>query len=349
MNGINSHGPLKAWFEFAFNIKLLRSSATLIRPMRPTSETCILFLGAGKRLSLLERFAESANAENISLKLWATELRKNVPICRIAEVIAGPQFDDPGFDTFLLNTVSELGIHIVIPNMDRATVVLSCLKERLRQAGAWAVVSSEKLCRAMEDKLQADSWFDAHGIPRPYGDEYPVVAKERFGFGSRNQFIARNKEELAVLLSGRDRSTYFVQPYIEGQEYTVDAYVDRSGKVIAALSRKRLEVSGGEVEVSETLRHDGILELTRKVLAQPGWEGPICLQFIDSPRGPLIVEVNPRFGGGVTHAIHCGLDFPRWILQENTGRALTPFDDWPDGSLMTRARRDIFHDCADRS
>jgi len=34
------------------------------------------------------------------------------------------------------------------------------------------------------------------------------------------------------------------------------------------------------------------------------------------------IEINPRFGGGVPLSIEAGADFPKWILQETTGRAL---------------------------
>ncbi|MGH3431043.1 MAG: ATP-grasp domain-containing protein, partial [Mycobacteriales bacterium] len=98
------------------------------------------------------------------------------------------------------------------------------------------------------------------------------------------------------------------------------------------------------VEVSEAHHHPAVLELSHRILEQPGWSGPITLQFIDGEGGPVAIEVNPRFGGGVTHAIHCGLDMPAWLLREKLGRDLPPPPEWIDGSLMTRCRRDVFHD-----
>jgi carbamoyl-phosphate synthase large subunit len=233
-------------------------------------------------------------------------------------------------------------IRIIIPNMDAATVPLSRLRKTLKSMDCWAVVSDADLCTAMEDKLLAEQWFLQHGISVPTGRTFPCVVKHRLGFGARDQYVACNGAELEVFFARRTMSDYIIQPLVTGQEYTVDAYVDLNGSLIAALSRKRLEVSSGEVDMSETHRQPDILSVSRQILAIPGWQGPITLQFFETERGPMLIEINPRFGGGATHSIHSGLDMPRWILREAMGRAIAPFDDWPENSLMVRCRRDIF-------
>jgi carbamoyl-phosphate synthase large subunit len=274
--------------------------------------------------------------------MWSVEKTTRVPISLLAGILVGPGFKDAAFEGFLLETVIKLKTDLVIPNMDSATVSLSRMKEKLALAGARAVVSDFHLCATMEDKIAAQQWFAERGLPVPLGNGYPRIAKKRFGFGSRDQFVAFAAHELEVLLARQASEEFIVQPFISGQEYTVDAYVDRAGHLLAALSRKRIEVLAGEVDVSETHHNAKILELTARALAFPGWEGPITLQFIDSAQGPVTIEVNPRFGGGVTHSIHCGLDMPRWLLREHLGLPLEVVPDWPDGSIMTRCRRDVF-------
>lgn len=301
-----------------------------------------MFLGAGKRLSLLERFRAAAEAETIALSMWAVEKETKVPISTLAEILIGPNFDHVEFEGFLLDVVRRLNIDVVIPNMDSATVALSKAKAGLAQLGTWGVVSDHDLCVAMYDKKAAERWFFEHQIPTPLANGFPRIAKRRFGFGSRDQFLARDSAQLQAFLAYRNPDDFLVQSWVEGQEYTVDAYVDRNGHLVAALSRKRIEVTAGEVDVSETHQHPGILDWTRRILSIPGWEGPITLQLVDSPEGPVMIEINPRFGGGVTHSIHCGLDMPRWLMWERLGLPPQPVVNWPDGSVMTRCRRDIF-------
>jgi carbamoyl-phosphate synthase large subunit len=304
----------------------------------------LLFLGAGKRLSLLEAFLRAGREEGVEVNLFSLELSPLVPIAEVAVVIPAPEFASEAFPAFLRSTVQERSIDLAIPNMDAATEPLAALKEDLAGLGCWAVVSTGELCHSMFDKRAASTWFASHGIPQPRQEGFPCIAKSRQGFGSRDQFVAKDADELGAFLATRNADRYFIQSFVQGQEYSVDGYVDRSGSPTAILSRKRLQVVDGEVEVSETHHHSAIIRLAAEILAVPGWEGPITLQFIDGPGGPVVIEVNPRFGGGVTHAIHCGLDMPAWLLREKLGRRLPPSPTWADGSVMTRCRRDVFHD-----
>lgn len=304
----------------------------------------VLFLGAGKRLSLLESFLRAGIAEDVDLKLFAVEGSPLVPIAHVAEVLVGPSFSADDFEDFLLSAVRRHRIDLVLPNMDSATVALAAMREALDQEGCWAAVSDVALCSAMFDKAEASAWFSEHGVSQPSRNGFPCIAKSRQGYGARDQFVARDAEALQAFLGGAEPNHYFVQAFLRGQEYTVDAYVDREGSTTAILSRKRLEVRDGEVEVSETHHNATLIEMSKRVLANRGWQGPITLQFIDGPDGAAIIEVNPRFGGGVTHAIHCGLDMPAWLIRERLGRSLPASLDWPNGSVMTRCRRDVFHD-----
>jgi carbamoyl-phosphate synthase large subunit len=302
----------------------------------------VLFLGAGKRLSLLERFVAAADAEDVSLRMASVERSRTVPIAGIANVQVGPAFTDPGFGPYLVDLAERLDVDVIVPNMDTATVALATVAADLDAVGRWAVVSSAALCGAMEDKRLAAAWFAGHDIPQPATDRFPAIVKARHGFGSRDQALVGDQAELDAFWKSRDRDQYVVQRFVSGPEYTVDAYVARDGKTLGALSRKRLEVTAGEVTVSQTHREPAVLELMSRILAEPGWAGPITGQFIVTPTGPVAIELNPRFGGGVTHSIHVGLDMPRWIIRERFGRPVEPFDGWPDGSLMTRAYRDQF-------
>jgi carbamoyl-phosphate synthase large subunit len=302
----------------------------------------LMFIGAGKRLSLLERFQSAAVAEGIELGLFSIERERRVPIAGIAQVLEGPSLDTDQSDSFLLDKLTELGIDMVIPNIDNATVALARLKPQIAERGAWAVVSDLKLCEDMCDKELAEKWVRSQAIPVPDRDEFPRIVKLRNGSGAKGQHIVLDEAELSFLAKTINLDNYIIQTLLQGREYTVDAYVDRTGRLLGSLSRRRLVVCDGEVEVSETERHETILGLTQQILSYPGWEGPITLQFIAGPHGNALIEINPRFGGGVTHSIHCGLDMPRWLIRERLGLPNEPFNDWQEGSFMTRCRRDIF-------
>lgn len=302
----------------------------------------LLFLGAGKRFTLIEQFFDAAYQEGITLKVFSIEDSHLVPIAQLASIIIGPRFSDPLFFDFLIQTVKSRGIDLVIPNMDAATVVLAKAKKQLSEFGCHAVVSNLNLCEVMVDKVLAEQWFIAHNISVPKRSGFPFIIKSRKGFGSRDQASVENQRAFDAFFYGKDAQDYIVQDFVNGQEYTVDAYVDRTGAMIAALSRKRLKVVDGEVDISETHHHPGILALTSRILSISGWEGPITLQFIDDGTSITLIEINPRFGGGVTHSIHAGLDFPRWIIREQLRLPINSPKEWRDGSIMVRYRKDTF-------
>lgn len=305
----------------------------------------ILFLGAAKRLSLLEFFQKAAVELNVPLNLFSVEQTKYCPIGTVAEVIECQlPFKSEEFESFLLETAQKLHIDLCIPLMDAATVTLSKLAVLLQQVGCHAVVSDYELCRVMEDKELADIWFEQHNIPVPSfrnSPNYPYIAKSRTGFGSRDQFIIRDETDFVWFWAKHEPRDYFLQPFVQGQEFTVDCYVSMAGKIISMVSRKRLLVEVGESMTTVTHKHQGILELCEKVLSVPGFRGPITLQAISASDGPLMIECNPRHGGACTLSIACGQDSPRWILQEAMGMAPDPVPEWKDGVLLTRCRRDV--------
>lgn len=310
------------------------------------NELRVLFLGAGNRLSLIEQFYRAGKDREINLKIFAAESSTKVPIANAAQISVAPKFKTIEFKTWLLDFVKKNNIHIVIPNMDAATVDLAELKLDLEAMNIYAVVSSEMICKIMEDKILSDEWFKSNQIPTPNNDKYPIIIKHKFGFGGKNQYVAKDESARNEFLKDKSASDYIMQNYVCGKEYTVDAYVDRSGGIVGLVPRQRLKIIDGEVNDSLTVRHTTIESITKKLLSlKVGWLGPITIQYIDSPtEGCKIIEINPRFGGGATHSIHCGLDMPGWIIDEYIEKIPKPIIDWKVNSLMTRCRRDVFHE-----
>jgi carbamoyl-phosphate synthase large subunit len=314
----------------------------------------ILFLGAGKRLSLLEYFQKSAEKLGVNLRMYSIERSKYVPIALVAEILEGPAFTDPLFDSMLFKTVAEKQIDMVIPLFDSACTALSVHKDNLALMGCRAVVSSHELCKTMEDKKKADWWFLRNDIPTPDWDKvpssYPYIAKSRLGFGARDQMVIRNDHDSQWFWRNHSTRDYFLQPFIKGQEYTIDCFIAQDGSVKSILTRKRLEIEAGEVMSSVTHRNDAVIDLVLTTLhaGGKGFVGPLTFQAIvpnDDPEHPLMIEGNLRAGGGSTLAIACGQDYPLWLLEEATIGVASSAPEWRNGVLLTRCRRDAVFGC----
>ena len=74
--------------------------------------------------------------------------------------------------------------------------------------------------------------------------------------------------------------------------------------------------------------------------------GPVTLQFLhdlDNDRY-LLMEVNPRLGGGVICSIYAGAPIADYILKEAVGASVRPCTDWAPGTLMARYQKEaIFY------
>jgi carbamoyl-phosphate synthase large subunit len=130
-----------------------------------------------------------------------------------------------------------------------------------------------------------------------------------------------------------------VQENIEGEEFTLDVFVDFKGSVRCIVPRKRIETRAGEVSKGMTVKHPEIMAGGTKVVEKlPGAIGCVTVQCFLTAAGEVIfIEINPRFGGGFPLSIKAGADFPRWIVELMLG--MEPdisLDNWQDGVVMLR-------------
>jgi carbamoyl-phosphate synthase large subunit len=310
----------------------------------------ILFLGASKRVSLLERFLAAAAVRKLSLQLFSCEIANDFyPISQYATILQGPRFTDQSFHVWLTSTVSQYDIDIVIPNTDSATVALSRYvhdNHGLTVLKPWCVVSDFGLCMACEDKILARQFFQQYELPiiDNTPDVFPKILKLRTGFGSKNIYHVTNAHEMQMRLAMLTHpDDYVIEDFIFGQETTTDMYFTRQGEPLGYVLRDRLEVSDGEVMVCVTRSPEADeKKLLKQVADIPGWVGCINIQSIREENGACsILEINPRFGGGSTAAIQAGLDMAGYVLDEYTQKSINKHP-LIQHIKMTRARRDFF-------
>jgi len=190
---------------------------------------------------------------------------------------------------------------------------LSALKA-VRVQGLRAWLPRRAAVETCTDKWAFAKTMKDAGVPVPatsLGSSYdvpgPWIVKPRYGRGSRDVYSADNRED-AEWSIGRVQHP-IVQTRVAGREFTVDALVDRDGRLAGAVPRWRTETRGGISTKGETFCDDDLVALVGKVLDVVGLTGPANVQgFIDGD-GPTIVEVNPRFSGGLPLSLAAGADF----------------------------------------
>ena len=115
------------------------------------------------------------------------------------------------------------------------------------------------------------------------------------------------------------------------------------------MSRYRIDVQGGEVVTTATFRNPQVYALVFNILNRTGLRGAVTIQLIEQTDGNLLLmEINPRLGGGAVTAVAAGSDIPGYILSDWAGMPLTPCHDWNDHILLTRYLSDFVFDLSEK-
>ncbi|MCP9610597.1 ATP-grasp domain-containing protein [Coprobacter tertius] len=305
----------------------------------------ILFLGGAKRVSFAEHLIAAGCKKEIDVCIFSYELNQTVPIASVGKVILGLRWKDVALDKHLISVIKEFHIGMVLPFVDPAVEVAARLKTALPDV--FIPCSPIEICRIMFDKKCSEEWFISRKFPIPQSYRlqeipvFPVILKPRKGSASKGIRIITDR---VTWLSVENPDEYVIQKYIaEREEFTVDAYVSSSGKIISVVPRLRLDVAGGEVMNSVTVRDERLIALSREIILAGGFRGPVTIQFLrDKTTDEIyIMEINPRLGGGVIVSIEAGADIPLFLLEEEAGNMPEPVDDWRENTLMTRYFKEV--------
>lgn len=289
--------------------------------------TCI-----GRRVELLRAFRAAAERLDVALDIHGTDIDWFAPGMHLVDrphIV--PRLDSPEYLPALLDLVRRQHIDLLVPLIDSELVTLAANATRFAELRCLALVSSERVVRICRDKIatyntlrEADidtpqTWLWTEAITRKR-HHYPLFLKPRHGSASKGNYVVRSLDELHTL--GLRVPEAIVQEFVKGTEHTLDVYTGLDGRPRCAVPRKRLEVRTGEVSKGLIVKDPAVMETGVRVANVLGeCRGVITVQCMVTPEGRIrVIEINPRFGGGVPLSIHAGADFPRWILMEILGR-----------------------------
>ena len=286
----------------------------------------ILFLGGAKRVSMARLFIARGRELGLDVRIFSYEATLRVPIAEVGTVICGLRWRDPEIYDDLARVCRDNGISVVIPFVDGAVEVAA--RFAAMTPGVFAPSCAPESAEGMFDKCRANHIFESLGLPVPRsfasGAGCRWIAKPVHGSASQGIVFPSDDAEAQVLAESGE---YLVQELIQDRrEYTVDCYVNvADGAVVAVSPRLRIETVGGEVSRTVTVDRPDICALTHRLLDGAGLRGAVTVQFIeDNPTGRVMVmEVNPRLGGGAVCSVYADVDLPRMIMLDSLG---TPSD-----------------------
>ena len=307
----------------------------------------VLITAAGRRVSLLQAFIAAAHRRGG--RVVAGDVDALAPALYVAdEAVQIRRAADSDYISGLLEIVARYEIALVVPTIDTDLEVLAAAQPDFAALGCRVAVSSASFVATNADKYDAGVAFANAGIavPRmwlpPIGNpgELPefVFVKPRRGSASKDVHRIGRQELDAVLPSVPGP---VVQEELVGPEITIDALLDFGGRPIHFVPRVRIRTLAGESIQGRTLDHDDAFETwIERILgacSEMGASGPLTLQAFQTDRGPVLSEINPRFGGGFPLGLAAGASYPEWLLDMLAGVEVRPrLRDYETGLYMTR-------------
>lgn len=308
----------------------------------------VVFSSAGRRVGLIECFRRGADRLGIDLRIIACDLSPDLSAaCQVADAAyTVPSCESAEFAGTMLDIARRAEAHLVVPTIDPELLPLSAISARFADFGCRVHVSPPEVLDVVRDKAITMAVLDRAGVPVPRTGSFeevrdapddwnwPLFLKPNAGSASRLISIVRHPRDLPREIS----EPMILQEFLDGPEYTVNAFIDASGDLRSAVTHRRIRVRAGEVEKGMTERHARHADIARGIArALPGARGAFCFQIIaDRIGGPKVIEINARFGGGYPLIDHAGATYAQWLLEEVAGLPSSAHDDWRDGVLMLR-------------
>ncbi len=318
----------------------------------------LLLSCAGRRVELLRIWEKTFFDLGLDADVVATDAQPFAPAFALANRQAiVPRAKNPDFIPQMKKICTANDIRWVIPTIDTELPVLASVRHEFEELGINIMVSDPETIAIAADKRNTHAWFEANGFPTFKQCSprdalanpdwvYPCFAKPADGSRSVGAARIENRKALEIRINSGEHENDVVESLGIGVEVTVDAYISpKTGKCLCVVPRRRLEVRDGEVSKAKTIDAPEIIELVRNVAEKlPGARGTICVQMFWNPetRDMLLMEINPRFGGGYPLTDAAGARFARWWIEEDLGLELTANENWQRDLVMLRYDQAVF-------
>jgi carbamoyl-phosphate synthase large subunit len=311
----------------------------------------ILITAASRRVSLIRNFRLAL--EEIEGNVISVDYDINSPALFFAHKhYKVPLVMEPNYLDVIWDIVQKENIKIIIPTIDQELLLWAKHKQEFMKKGVHVSISPPETIETCNDKWETYRFFKEHRIPFPktylpetltYKMDFPLFIKPRGGRGSVHSYIVKNKKELDFFMEYV--SEPLVQDYLQGKEFTIDAFFSKDGRLISYVPRYRLVIRSGVSDRGRTFRNSALTEWIKKIGKAMQFEGAVNIQGKVCKRKITFFEINPRFSGGIQLSTAAGPNFAEFLLKELSGETLEPqLGDYDDHLTMTSYEDSLFLD-----
>lgn len=310
----------------------------------------ILICSVGRRVKLIEYFKNELN--QINGKVIAVDCDSTAPALYYADLYeVVPRIDHPEYMHHIKHLCKKYDVSGVLSLIDPELTLLSSYKEEFEKDGIRIIVSEKEVIDICYDKYATYKFLQEHDLPsiptylvfdeikaelERGAFQFPLMVKPKNGSASLDIHKVHSMKELKVILD--EAQEYIVQPFIQGEEYGVDCYIDLITQSTTNIFMKRkLKMRAGETDKSMAIKDSELKQVIEKLIKVLKPVGPIDIDCFKTDDGYMISEINPRFGGGYLHAHEMGQNFVINLMNNLKGESNKQNDmEYKEGTTLIK-------------
>lgn len=229
-----------------------------------------------------------------------------------------PFVTDPAFVDHLNTICRENDIDYIFPAHDDVQLALVKNQSRLCAKVVAPCPETVELCRhkALTYRhLEGEDY-----VPRVYSspeevERFPVIVKPDAGQGSQGVVKLSDLTSLTATLAQLDKPQVIVE-YLSGEEYTVDCFTDRHGRLLYCAFRERLRIRNGISVCSRLMPPDPrVTQIAHSINKRMKHRGVWFFQLKKNDAGDYrLLEVATRVAGTMCVERIAGVNLPLLTL-----------------------------------
>lgn len=310
------------------------------------SEINILILSAGRRVELVQCFQKAAKKLNVKSNIVAGDCSDTAPALYFADKICKlPRILEPNYINTIIDACNQENISLIVPTIDTDLLLLAENKNNIEaKTNAKVLISDYKVVEICRDKINTQKFLEGNnfGIPKMYTEEeienaelqFPLFIKPKSGSSSINTFKVNDNSELNIYKDIVKDPV--IQDFMEGEEFTVDVFLDFDSNIISIVPRLRIATRSGEISKGKIIRDREIIDDVTKLMKVLKPIGHITVQLMKTEKGIEYIEINPRFGGGAPMSIMSGADSCENLFRLLLGEELEYSENYKENLMFLR-------------
>ena len=209
------------------------------------------------------------------------------------------------FSKFNIETIAkyDLVIPLTIPDLE------FCIANRDRIPNNPIPFPSTDSFNICNDKSQFEFFMLQNGfsdyLPKSSVEiKFPFILKKSQDEGGVNTFIVRDNNDLSTYKDQVNDPDYIKQSIVEGNREYATHVIIKDGKIKNALTivykfDDAVYIKGKDKYICRNVCNNKHLQIFENVLSKMNFNGLCCINYKEKDGLPIILEINPRFGGSL--------------------------------------------------